>query len=130
VRIRSLWRVAVLAVSDRFVERAGPRRLPGREREDRVRARERSKVVYEEEHIDGDQCQAEHECCAATPDPAIGAGCALATTADTLVPGTPVEGRRAIWQTGAVSVTDGGPDGLAATTAGNTVFMRQGVFVP
>jgi hypothetical protein len=29
-----------------------------------------------------------------------------------------------------VQVFDGGPDGLAGTTSGNTLFERQGVFVP
>jgi hypothetical protein len=39
------------------------------------------------------------------------------------------EGARAIWALGQVEVTDGGPDG-DADSPGNTVFARQGVFVP
>ncbi len=46
--------------------------------------------------------------------------CSLATTADTLLPGSALEGRRAIWQTQEIEVRDG---------AGHP-FMRQGVFVP
>jgi hypothetical protein len=31
---------------------------------------------------------------------------------------------------GQVQVYDGGSDGVAATTADNTLFMDQGIFVP
>ncbi len=50
----------------------------------------------------------------------IGADCSLFTTADTLLPGSALEGRRAIWQTDQIEVRDG---------AGQP-FLRQGVFVP
>jgi hypothetical protein len=39
-------------------------------------------------------------------------------------------GGRAIWELGQVQVLDGGADGLASTPGDNTVFERQGVFVP
>ncbi len=39
------------------------------------------------------------------------------------------EGKRAIWELGQIEVSDGGSDGLASTED-NTVFARQGVFVP
>ena len=39
-------------------------------------------------------------------------------------------GDRAIWQIGAAQVFDGGPDGVASTSSGNTMFMDQGIFVP
>jgi hypothetical protein len=68
--------------------------------------------------------------CAATADTTIGASCALTTTADTLVPATIKEGKRAIWELGRLEVFDGGPDGVASTTAGNTLFETQGIFVP
>jgi sugar lactone lactonase YvrE len=69
--------------------------------------------------------------CAATPtDATIGSTCSLTTTLDTLVPGMVAEGARSVWELGQVSVTDGGPDGDADTQSGNTVFARQGVFVP
>ncbi len=46
------------------------------------------------------------------------------------MPGTIKEGKRAIWQIGQVAVFDGGADGLASTGGGNTLFARQGIFVP
>jgi len=58
--------------------------------------------------------------CTATADPNIGATCSLSTTADTLLPGSALEGRRAIWQT----------DQIEARDAGGNAFLRQGVFVP
>ena len=58
--------------------------------------------------------------CAATADTNIGANCSLFTTADTLLPGSALEGRRAIWDTDRIEVRDG---------AGQP-FLRQGVFVP
>jgi hypothetical protein len=67
--------------------------------------------------------------CAATADTSIGAECATTTTADAVTPGVIKEGMRAVWQTGQIDVTDGGSDGVVSTS-GNTVFARQGVFVP
>ena len=67
--------------------------------------------------------------CTATGDTTIGSTCAVATTADAVTPGVIKEGMRAIWQLGQVQVLDGGADGVASTTP-NTVFARQGVFVP
>jgi hypothetical protein len=67
-----------------------------------------------------------------TPDPATdtGSDCSISTTANTLVPGTIKESLRTIWQIGRVRVDDAGPDGNPDTTADNTVFAVQGVFVP
>ncbi|MGH2978690.1 MAG: hypothetical protein ACRDLQ_03515, partial [Solirubrobacterales bacterium] len=67
--------------------------------------------------------------CTTTPDPDAGATCAVSTTADAVIPGVAVEGRRAIWELGAVEVFDGGPDG-DVDTPGNTLFAHQGLFVP
>ena len=68
--------------------------------------------------------------CAATPSGGdIGATCSVVTTADAISPGTVLEGRRAVWALGQISVNDGGSDDVASTTP-NTTFMRQGVFVP
>ena len=44
-------------------------------------------------------------------------------------PGIAVEGARAVWQLGQVTVADGGADGVASTEP-NGVFAVQGVFVP
>ena len=59
----------------------------------------------------------------------VGATCALNTTADAVVPGLVVETKRTIWQMGDVELRDGGPDGVASTQD-NTLFARQGIFVP
>jgi hypothetical protein len=67
--------------------------------------------------------------CAVTADDTVGATCAAATTADAVLPGAITEGVRSIWQLGQIEVFDGGPDGSAATP-NNTIFARQGVFVP
>ena len=68
--------------------------------------------------------------CSATADTAVGATCTSDTTADALLPGSVIEGKRAIWELGRVALLDGGPDGLASTPAGNSAFAVQGVFVP
>lgn len=68
--------------------------------------------------------------CTATADPSKGSDCALNTTFDALVPGAVKEQRRAIWALGQAKVYDGGTDGNPATTADNTLFAVQGVFVP
>jgi WD40 repeat protein len=68
--------------------------------------------------------------CVAVADPSEGSACVTSTTADTLVPGTVKEGRRAIWQLGRTEVYDGGADGDAQTPAGDTLFATQGLFVP
>jgi hypothetical protein len=75
--------------------------------------------------------------CVATADTTRGSDCNLVTTADALVPGTVVEGKRAIWELGQVTVKDAGPNGTGyescPPTCGNgdeTTFMRQGMFVP
>jgi Tol biopolymer transport system component len=68
--------------------------------------------------------------CTADPTANIGSNCEISTTADTLVSGTIKESLRTIWQTGRVRVDDSGPDRNPDTTADNTVFVVQGVFVP
>ena len=70
--------------------------------------------------------------CGLTPTPnTIGSTCELTTTADAvyLDPNTAKEGTRAVWELGQVAVYDGGPDGIVST-AGNSLFEVQGVFVP
>jgi glucose/arabinose dehydrogenase len=66
--------------------------------------------------------------CVSTPGSA-GSTCTVSTTADAVAPGAVREGKRAVWATDRLQVTDGGPDGVAATTP-NTLFAAQGVFVP
>ncbi len=75
--------------------------------------------------------------CVATALTTIGSSCDLDTTADALVPGTVLEGKRAIWAIGQVSIKDAGPNGTGYAscppTCGDgdeTAFLRAGVFVP
>jgi hypothetical protein len=75
--------------------------------------------------------------CAATGDTTIGGTCSLATTLDALLPGAVQERQRAIWELGQIQVRDAGPNGTGYAacppTCGDgdeTVFMRQGVFIP
>ena len=67
--------------------------------------------------------------CTATPETTKGATCSISTSMDALVPGSVPEGKRSIWALGQVQVFDGGSDGVAST-AGNSLFAVQGVFVP
>ncbi len=69
--------------------------------------------------------------CAATASASVGATCAVNTSFNAVSPSSVVDSRRAraVVQLGAVSVYDGGADGLASTTP-NTLFARQGIFVP
>lgn len=68
--------------------------------------------------------------CSSTPDMTIGGTCAISTTANAVLPGSVQTDNRAIWQLSQVQVTDGGEDGVASTTTDNTLFMKEGVFVP
>ena len=68
--------------------------------------------------------------CAATAGTSVGATCSLQSSFNTIVPGAVVEGRRAIWELRGVAIFDGGADDQAGTTGDNTLFQRQGLFVP
>jgi hypothetical protein len=70
--------------------------------------------------------------CAQTSDPAIGSTCSVNRLyLDGIYPSDPIkEGKRNIWESGQVRVFDGGADGDGATTADNTLFAVQGLFVP
>lgn len=67
--------------------------------------------------------------CTATGSTTIGATCSIATSFDAVTPGAAPEGKRSVWAIDQARVYDGGPDGLAST-APNTLFARQGVFIP
>jgi hypothetical protein len=75
--------------------------------------------------------------CNATPTD-DGATCDTTTTLNALLPGAIVEGKRAILELGEMRVYDPGPNGTGFGTGcppacgdgDETVFMRQGVFVP
>jgi WD40-like Beta Propeller Repeat len=68
--------------------------------------------------------------CSGTVDTSVGAACAISTSSNTLVPGFVKTGERAIFELGQVQVFDGGSDGAVSTTADNTLFMDEGLFVP
>jgi hypothetical protein len=75
--------------------------------------------------------------CVATALDTIGASCNLSTTADAIVPGTVIEGRRSIWELGQVEVRDAGPNGTGYANCppvcgdgDEATFLREGVFVP
>jgi ABC-type phosphate transport system substrate-binding protein len=67
--------------------------------------------------------------CVTTASTTVGSTCSAVTTLDAVIPGSVPEGKRSVWELGQVIVNDGGPDGVVSTTP-NTVFERQGVFVP
>jgi len=69
--------------------------------------------------------------CASTTNTARGGTCTTNTTANAVVPGGGAvkDGLRANVEIAQVQVSDGGPDGQRGTTP-NTVFARQGIFIP
>jgi hypothetical protein len=67
--------------------------------------------------------------CIATSSTAIGSSCSITTSAVALAPGMVRDGDRQVVQLGQVRVDDGGPDGRAST-ADNSLFAVQGIFVP
>ena len=70
--------------------------------------------------------------CAGTSDPSVGSTCDVAFAPQPL-PGIPNQtwfnGKRVVVEMTQWEVSDGGSDGTVATTP-NTVFMRQGIFIP
>jgi hypothetical protein len=68
--------------------------------------------------------------CTADPGSTTGSDCTLATTMNALVPNTIQNNLRAVWYLHHVRVFDGGSDADGSTTADNTLFATQGVFVP
>ena len=68
--------------------------------------------------------------CGATASTAIGATCSRISGMGAFgVPGIVTEGARAVWELGQVRFLDGGPDGVAGT-AGNSLFLTEGIFIP
>jgi hypothetical protein len=75
--------------------------------------------------------------CSATADTTRGGACTLVTSYDAVIPGAVSERQRAIWALGQIQIKDAGPNGTGYAscppTCGDgdeTVFMRQGIFVP
>ena len=67
--------------------------------------------------------------CGATADPTIGGTCSVSTGFNAVVPGAVVDGKRSVWELDQFVLYDGGADG-EWETAPNTVFARQGMFIP
>jgi hypothetical protein len=68
--------------------------------------------------------------CASTPtNAAVGGTCTVATTANTVVPGSVKHTQRGVVEIQQLQINDGGVDGLVATTP-NTLFEVQGIFIP
>jgi hypothetical protein len=67
--------------------------------------------------------------CANTASTAEGGVCTANTSANAVVPGSVLDGKRAIVEIGQITITDGGPDGVNATSP-NTLFGVQGIFIP
>jgi len=68
--------------------------------------------------------------CASTSDTSVGGFCTINTTALAVIPQPySFDGKRSVVEIGQLEVSDGGADGEVAT-AGNTVFLRQGLFIP
>ena len=67
--------------------------------------------------------------CVATAATTIGGTCTTNTTANAVVPGSVKDTQRAVVEIGQLQVNDGGADGLVST-ADNTLFEVQGIFIP
>jgi plastocyanin len=93
-----------------------------------LRITDRQSGPAADERATGDTTFAFTVPCAAT-GAGVGSTCSITTTADSVIPGSVVEGKRSIWQVDRVQVLDGGSDGVVST-AGNTLFATQALFVP
>lgn len=67
--------------------------------------------------------------CAGTVSATVGSNCTATTTFNAVLPGAITSNKRSIWELGQVIVNDGGADGVVSTGP-NTVFERQGIFIP
>ena len=69
--------------------------------------------------------------CVTTPgDGTVGSNCSVNTTANGTVLGSVQDNKRANVEVQQVNILDGGNDGTAATTADNTLFETQGIWIP
>ena len=68
--------------------------------------------------------------CANTAATNVGGTCTTNTTANAVVPGSVKDTQRAVIEISQLQIFDGGSDGSVATTADNTLFEVQGIFIP
>ena len=67
--------------------------------------------------------------CVNTTSTTIGGTCTANTSANAVVPGAVKDTQRAVVEIGQLQINDGGADGLVST-ADNTLFGVQGIFIP
>ena len=67
--------------------------------------------------------------CVNTTSTTIGGTCSVNTTANAVVPGSVKDTQRGVVEIGQLQISDGGADGLVST-ADNTLFSVQGIFIP
>jgi hypothetical protein len=67
--------------------------------------------------------------CVNTTSTSVGGTCTTATTANTVVPGSVKDTQRGVVEISQLQIFDGGADGLVST-ADNTLFGVQGIFIP
>ena len=67
--------------------------------------------------------------CVNTTATTVGGTCTVNTTANGVVPGSVKDNQRGIVEIGQLQVSDGGADGQVST-ADNTLFAVQGIFIP
>jgi hypothetical protein len=68
--------------------------------------------------------------CANTTSTTIGGTCTTNTTANAVVPGSVKDAQRGVVEIQQLQINDGGTDGQVSTTADNTLFEVQGIFIP
>ena len=68
--------------------------------------------------------------CANTADTGVGGHCSVATSANAVVVGSVKDLQRAVVEIQQLQINDGGTDGQVSTTADNTLFEVQGIFIP
>jgi len=67
--------------------------------------------------------------CVNTAAATVGGTCTVATTANAVVPGSVKDTQRGVIEISQLQINDGGADGLVST-ADNTIFEVQGIFIP
>jgi hypothetical protein len=68
--------------------------------------------------------------CANTADTTIGGTCSLNSSANAVVPGAVQDSKREMVEIQTLLYSDGGADGVGATTPDNTLVATQGIWIP
>jgi hypothetical protein len=67
--------------------------------------------------------------CLTTASASLGSTCGANTTANALVPGSVIAGKKGVVQVGEVQMLDSGPD-RSRLTSDDQVFATQGIYLP